>query len=612
MNSGKTKFFEYIRPLGIVFGDIGTSPIYTVSLMGFILKQKDPALIMGGISLIFWIIIVVVYIQYVAIVMNLSIRGEGGQLIIREYVLSIVKNNPILRSIVSFLGLLGFSAVVSEGILTPAISILSAVEGIQILNQSISTTHVILISIVITVLLFSLQRRGTDRVSFLFTPVIIVWFIVLFLLGLFYILKEPSILKAVNPMYIWELIRKDPADFLIILSFAMLAITGVEGMYADMGHLGKKPIVFSWNLVFICLITNYFGQGAFFLLNHNQLDQYNSFLFYMVKQSFPMFYIPMIILTLVATIVASQAMISAMFSIFYQTSNLGLLPRVKYIHTSTELKHQIYVPLINWTLMVLVIFTMLFFKSSANLANAYGLSVNITIVISSIMAIIVFVYFKNWFLVILLSLLVLPVDLTILISNTHKFANGAYFPLISATLILCIVLIYQKGNKKLSSKLEYEQLSSFLSKYKEIYSCQSKISGTAIFMLRDIKMISPYICKTIFDFKIVYEKNIFLSLKVTDKPFGIEYSYRNIEEDTTSSLGLVEIKVGYLEIVDIKQILSKLGIDPVIVFYGQENITSRSLIWSFYSFLRKISPSIVDFYNFPLPKTIGITTNIVI
>lgn len=605
-----SKFFEYIRPLGIVFGDIGTSPIYTVSLVGFLIKQKDPELIMGSISLIFWILVLIVYIQYASIIMNLSIRGEGGQLIIREYVMSLIRRNETLRNIVSILGLFGFSAVVSEGILTPAISILSSVEGIKMIGLNFSTFDVIFISILVTIMLFSLQRRGTDKVSYLFTPIMIVWFISLFLLGLFYTIKEPSILKAINPLYIIELVQKDPIDFLTILSFCMLAITGVEGMYADMGHLGKKPIVLSWHFVFICLITNYFGQGAFFMLHSDKLTEYNSFLFYMVKESVPFLYIPMIILTLMATIIASQAMISAMFSIFYQTSNLGLLPRVKYIHTSTELKHQIYVPFINWLLMVLVILTMIFFKSSSNIADAYGLSVNITIVISCIMGIIAFLYKRNYIISLLLFLVLLPIDLLFLISNFHKFSSGGYFPFITALIILSLVLIYTKGNRNLGKKLIYEKYDKFIQKYEQLYKNEPKIEGTAIFMIRDINMISPYIIKTIFDFKILYKNNIFLSLRITDNPYGIEYKYTQIENDKTQSLGYIEIKAGYLEIININDIISKMNINPTVVFYGYENITTKSLIMNVYAFLKKNSPTIVDFYNFPLSKTIGITTNI--
>ncbi|MFN4219295.1 MAG: KUP/HAK/KT family potassium transporter [bacterium] len=606
-----SKFFENIRPLGIVFGDIGTSPLYTVSLIAFTIKNKDPLLIMGGISLIFWLLIIIVYIQYVFIVMNLSIRGEGGQLIIREYALSLVKNNPFLKSLVSFLGLFGFCAIVSEGILTPAISILSSSEGLKMIETGVNFTtfHVILIATLITIGLFSLQKKGTDKVSFLFTPIIALWFIFLFLTGLFYILKEPGILKAINPIYIVYLFKNDPIDFLIVLSFAMLAITGVEGMYADMGHLGKKPIVFSWNLVFISLITNYFGQGAFFLLNHHKITEYNSLIFYMVKSMIPSLYIPAIILTLLATVIASQAMISAMFSIFYQTSNLNLLPRIKYIHTSSELKHQIYVPFVNWFLMILVLLTIIIFKSSNNIANAYGLSVNITIVISCIISAIIFWHQQKIITVILLLLVILPVDLVVLISNFHKIIHGGYFPFITALILISIVMIYINGNKKLGKKLKYTSYHEFLNKYEEFYNSESKIKGQAIFLLRDINYISPYISKTIFDFKIIYEKNILLSINITDKPYKIEYHLKNLE-DKHKSLYYLEIKSGYLEIINIPEILDKLNIQPTTVFYGQENINSRNIFVKFYSLLKKISPTIVDFYNFPLSKTIGITTNL--
>ena len=443
-----------LQPLGIVYGDIGTSPIYTLSITGMILKQKDPNLIMGSVSLVFWLLVLIVYVQYIFTAMNYSIRGEGGQLVLREYVSSLIKNNIFLKTIVSFLGLIGFSAVVSEGIITPAISILSAVEGVKLISP-LTNNIVITISltIIVTIILFSLQKRGTDKISFLFFPIMLIWFIFLFIIGLIYIFKEPKILAAINPIYIIDLLKQDPRDFLLIISFTMLSITGVEAMYADMGHLGKKPIVISWNLVFISLIINYLGQGAFFILNHSKITEYNSFIFYMVKDLFPNLYIFSIILALLATVIASQAMISAMFSIFYQTSNLNILPRIKYIHTSSELKHQIYIPFINWILMVLVILLILIFKSSDSLANAYGLTVNITIITTCIMSIIVSIYHKKTLLSIILTILILPTDLILLISNIHKFEHGAYLPILISIIILSTILIYTQGNKLLFKNL---------------------------------------------------------------------------------------------------------------------------------------------------------------
>ena len=607
----KEDFIEKLKPIGIVFGDIGTSPIYTLSTVSIILKQREPNLIIGALSLVFWLLILIVYLQYVLILMNLSKKGEGGQLILRESVLSLVKNNTLLRNIVSFLGLFGFTAVVSEGIITPAISILSATEGTKLINPLFNNTNlVILLAIVITITLFSIQNKGTDKISFLFTPIMSIWFIFLFLIGVIYIYKFAYILKALNPIYIIQLLKGDPMDFLLIISLAFLAVTGVEAMYADIGHLNKKSIVFSWNLVFICLVTNYFGQAAFFIQNYNKITEYNSLLFLMVKDSFPYLYLPTVILTLLATVIASQAMISAMFSLFYQTSNLNILPRLKYIHTSSYIQHQIYIPFINYLFLLLVIFTIIFFKSSEHLANAYGLSVNLTITISCIMAIIFFIYYKNFLFIFILVLFLLPTNLIILISNFHKITEGAYFPLLVSIVLFSLITIYTNGNKKLSKALTYEKFQDFIKKYETLYLNENKIKGIAIFMLKDINMVSPYIIKTIFDFKILYEKTLFLSVETTNYPYGLKYTYTSINEDKTNSLSLIKIQAGYLEIVDLVEIFKKLNIEPTIVFYGQENIITNKISTKIYSFLRKISPIIVDFYNFPLPKTIGIVSNI--
>jgi len=609
----KTDFIENLKPIGIVFGDIGTSPIYTLSTVAIILKQKDPNLIIGALSLVFWLLILIVYLQYVIILINISKKGEGGQLILREYVLSLIKNNILLKNIASFLGLFGFTAVVSEGIITPAISILSASEGIKLISPLFNDTNlVILLAIVITISLFSIQNKGTDKISFLFTHIMGIWFIFLFLIGVIYIYKFPYIFKALNPIYIIELLKGDPKDFLLIISLAFLAVTGVEAMYADIGHLNKKSIVFSWNLVFICLVINYFGQAAFFIQNYNKITEYNSLIFLMVKYSFPYLYLPTVILTLLATVIASQAMISAMFSLFYQTSNLNILPRLKYIHTSSYIQHQIYIPFINYLFLILVILTIIFFKSSEHLANAYGLSVNLTITISCIMAIIVFIYYKKFLFILILFLFLLPTNLIILISNFHKIIEGAYFPLLVSIILFSLITIYTNGNKKLSKALTYEKLQDFIKKYETLYLNENKIKGVAIFMLKDINMISPYILKTIFDFKILYEKTLFLSIEITNYPYGLKYNYTPINEDRTNSLGVIKIQAGYIEIVDLVEIFKKLNIEPTIVFYGQENIITNKISTKIYSFLRRISPIIVDFYNFPLPKTIGIVSNIYI
>jgi KUP system potassium uptake protein len=523
----------------------------------------------------------------------------------------LVKNNTLLRNIVSFLGLFGFTAVVSEGIITPAISILT--EGIKLINPLFNNTNLlILLAIVITIILFSIQNKGTDKISFLFTPVVSIWFIFLFLIGVIYIYKFPYILKALNPIYIIQLLKGDPKDFLLIISLAFLAVTGVEAMYADIGHLNKKSIVFSRNLVFICLVINYFGQAAFFIQNYNEITEYNSLLFLMVKDSFPYSYIPLVILTLLATVIASQAMISAMFSLFYQISNLNILPRLKYIHTSSYIQHQIYIPFINYLFLLLVIFTIIFFKSSDHLANAYGLSVNLTITISCIMAIIFFIYYKNFLFIFILVLFLLKTNLIILISNFHKITEGAYFPLLVSIILFSLVTIYTNGNKKLSKALTYEKFQDFIKKYETLYLNENKIKGIAIFMLKDINMTSPYILKTIFDFKILYEKTLFLSVEITNYPYGLKYTYTSINEDRTNSLSLIKIQAGYLEIVDLVEIFKRLNTEPTIVFYGQENIITNKISTKIYSFLRKISPIIVDFYNFPLPKTIGIVSNIYI
>jgi KUP system potassium uptake protein len=379
MKQSKTESFKgIVKAMGIVFGDIGTSPIYTLPII-FTLTSPTRVNILGVLSLIFWTLITLVTVQYAWLAMSMSKRGEGGIIVLKEILVSILKKGRRI-GVVSFLGYIGVSLLLGDGVITPAISILSAVEGLRLIPglQSFGTNNIILVTSIITILLFVIQFKGTTKVAISFGPIMLIWFSSLFLSGFLYLIHMPEIFLAFNPYYAIEFFINNGFPGFFILSEVILCATGGEALYADMGHLGAKPIRNAWSFVFFALIINYFGQGAY-IIEHNDTHQV---LFKLVSNFSEYLYIPFLILTLIATIIASQAMISAVMSLVYQGINIGIFPLMKIKYTSTELRSQIYLPAANWLLLLAVLFMILLFRESANLAAAYGLAVTATMFIS--------------------------------------------------------------------------------------------------------------------------------------------------------------------------------------------------------------------------------------
>ena len=593
---------EIIRPLGIVFGDIGTSPLYTLTVAFLTVKPTEDN-VLGVLSLIIWSLVILVYIQYAWLAMKLSIRGEGGTIILKEVLIALTKSKRqiTLAIIISFIGI---SFIIGDGVITPAITILSAVEGLILVPGFEKTAQDILlfIAVIITIFLFSFQKRGTDKVSTLFSPVMLVWFLALGITGLFSIIHFPSVLKALNPYYAIKFFLIHKISGLIILSTVILAVTGGEALYADMGHLGKESIIKSWRFVFITLVLNYMGQGAFMILH----PETKIVLFGMVSYESPFLYTLFLILSVLATIIASQAMISAMFSIVYQGINTNIMPRLKVDHTSRHLSTQIYISLVNWFLFLCVMLMLLIFQKSDKLAFAYGLAVNITMILTGIMLIWIY-YLKKEKILTALSILVTVVDFLFFVANINKIHYGGFWSIIIAMLPLSIIIIYTIGQKELYSALKPMDLNVFLEKYKKLYPNINKISGTAIFLLKNIKSISPYIVETIFDHNILYEDNIILSIVTKDTPFGVESSFK---ERLAPGLRVFEIKAGYMEIIDIEKILLENGINEKVIFYGSEYILTNKILLQIYSIIKKLTPSIVEFYKFSPRKLQGVITEV--
>lgn len=516
MTAGENKRFlnevkEIVRPLGIVFGDIGTSPIYTLTAVVLFLKPEQEN-IFGVISFIFWSLIIVVYIQYTWLAMNLSIRGEGGTIILQEILISLVKNKKQIRYVI-FFSFIALSFIIGDGVITPAITILGAVEGIVLIPglEHTPLAVILLITIAITFLLFAFQKRGTDRVSALFSPIMLVWFLSLAVSGLVSIVQFPGILRALSPDCALKFFLHHEALGFLVLSEVILSITGGEALYADMGHLGKNCIVKGWNFVFICLVLNYLGQGAHLILHPTT----KSTLFGMILDESAILYIPFLIITIMASIIASQSMISAMFSIVYQGINTHIMPRLRVEHTSSQLSTQIYIGTVNWTLFMCVVLMILIFRESRHMALAYGLAVNVTMTLTALMLIWIYLLRKERFFA-LIAIFPAILDILFLGANLNKFHHGGYWSLIIACIPLSVILLFRSGQRVLYQALKPLPLEEFLTKYNELYKAGSKIPGTAIFFLRDYRSISPYILNTMFIHNIVYEYNIILSISTKE------------------------------------------------------------------------------------------------
>ncbi|MDD1725204.1 MAG: KUP/HAK/KT family potassium transporter, partial [Methanospirillum sp.] len=399
-------FSSVVKATGLVFGDIGTSPIYTLSVL-FLLVTPTPVHIFGTVSMIFWTLIIIVTLQYAFLAMSLSLKGEGGVIVLKEILSPMVKSRPGM-AVATFLTFAGVSLMIGDCVITPAISILSAVEGIRLIpgGEGIDSFLLILLAIAITLSLFYIQKKGTDKVAITFGPVMVLWFTSLAVFGLISILRYPVILSAVNPVYILLFVQENPFHAFLSLSLIILCATGGEALFADMGHLGREPIRWSWILVLGALAIVYLGQGAFLLRSGPAANPF----FSMIISEISYFYLPFLVLTILATIIASQAVISGIFSVVYQAINIRLLPRIPIQYTSSELRTQVYINAVNWGLCIAVIFMLLVFGSSERLASVYGIAVCASMTITAIMMTAIF-YLKRRVILTILSVLVMAVDL---------------------------------------------------------------------------------------------------------------------------------------------------------------------------------------------------------
>jgi KUP system potassium uptake protein len=447
----QSKFYGLaLAALGVVYGDIGTSPLYAFEQVfdnGFHSAPLNQASILGVLSLFFWALIMIVTIKYVLIVMNANHRGEGGVISLMRLVLNKSEKKPFARALLMLAGILGACFFYGDGVITPAISVLSAVEGLELVSPQLKD-YVIPVALLVLFLLFWSQRFGTGKIGALFGPAMFIWFLMLAGLGLLNIFENPDVLKALNPIYAADFVTNNGLLPFFAMGAVVLCLTGAEALYADMGHFGPKPIKFTWvSLVMPCLILNYFGQGALLMKSPDVLES----LFYMLAPTW--LHTPLVIVATFATVIASQAVISGAFSITKQSIELGFLPKLRVIQTSQHDAGQIYVPAVNLLLATLVIAVILIFKNSSALAGAYGIAVTGTMLITDFLAIAVAITIWRWhrWWALGTGLIFIVVDSVFFLSNSLKFSDGGWFPL-ALSLILLIVMILHFRKSQVSNQ----------------------------------------------------------------------------------------------------------------------------------------------------------------
>jgi len=540
---------------GVVYGDIGTSPLYTVQECFGHGLEVTPDNVFGIASLLLWSIIVVVTLKYIMFVMRADNRGEGGILAL----LALVGDKAVSKGVLLTLGLFGSALFYGDGIITPAISVLSAVEGLEIAAPALESV-VIPLSLMILTALFAVQAHGTQRIGVLFGPIMVIWFLTIAVLGVQAIAVKPEILMAANPLYGIEFLFDHGLESFLILGAVVLAVTGGEALYADMGHFGKLPIQTAWFvLVLPSLAVNYLGQSALLLDNPDSARNP----FFLLLPSWGV--IPMVLLATAATVIASQAVISGVFSLVRQAIQLGLTPRLAIKHTSGSEEGQIYIPRANWALLLGVVVLVLGFKSSSNLAAAYGIAVTGTMSITTVLALVVAKRIWRWHpgLIAALGAGFLTVDLTFFGANVLKIPNGGWFPLVVGCAIFIVMITWKDGRQILQSRLAEQSmpLEDFLAL--DLKNPAKRVSGTAVFLTGISNMVPLALLHNLKHNKVLHERVVLMTV-LTERVPHVPARERLQIEDLGQGFHRMIVRYGFFQEPDIPVVLklaSTFGMD---------------------------------------------------
>jgi KUP system potassium uptake protein len=537
--------------VGVVYGDIGTSPLYAIqtTFTGSHPLAVGEANIFGVLSMMFWTIMLLVTLKYVVIIMRADNHGEGGSMALLALVGDITSQYPKVKWFITILGVFAAALFYGDGMITPAISVISAVEGLDLVSHEFKS-YIIPITLVVLTGLFFLQKRGTSVVGIAFGPIMVIWFICLGVLGVISIAQNPQVLWALNPVYAYYFLTTDPMLAFLAMGAIVLAITGGEALYADMGHFGKHPIRLTWfYFVLPALVLNYFGQGA--LLLHNPKAIENPF--YLLAPDWAL--IPMVLLATAATVIASQAVISGAFSVAHQAVQMGFLPRMEVCQTSDKAQGQIYVPLTNWTLYIAVVFLVITFQSSSNLAAAYGIAVTGTMTITTILGAFVMILLWRWPLIVTIPLIsvLLVTDLTYFAANAIKIPQGGWFPVGIGIISFIVLTTWQRGRKLVYDEIERISVpvETVLSGIDDV----NRVQGTAVFLSNVGEGAPSALLHNLKHNQILHERNILLTVIVEDKPY-VTTGNRLLIDDLGKNFFRVRVFYGFMEEPDIPAALA--------------------------------------------------------
>ncbi|WP_368414395.1 potassium transporter Kup [Falsiroseomonas sp.] len=611
-----------LATLGIVYGDIGTSPLYAMraSLLFFADDGIDSADILGILSLVFWSLIIVVTVKYVAFVLRADNRGEGGIMSLTALAMGALPKGSWLRRAAILVGIAGASLFFSDGMVTPAISVLSAVEGLRIVSPAMEPA-VIPISLCVLLALFLVQYRGTGKMGRIFGPVTAVWFAVLAVLGLAQIVQNPAVLAALSPEPAFAFVAANPLASFIALGAVVLAVTGGEALYADMGHFGAKPIRFAWLFVVLpALVLNYFGQGALLLANPAAIENP----FFLLAPDW--FRLPLVFLATAATIIASQAMISGAFSVARQCVQLGLLPRLVVRHTSETEEGQIYLPQINFILLIGVIILVLEFRESDALAAAYGIAVTGTFVCTSLLAMVVFWKHFRWPLAAVLPLFgtFLLIDVTYFASNLLKVPAGGYFPVLLGIALFLLMTSWARGRELLFARFRQDglPLKSFIARLPQ--SRTLRVPGIAVFMTSQADYLPGALLHNLKHNKVLHERVLFVTVDNESIPYVPADRRREVEE-LAPNIHRVALRYGFQESPNIPKELAQLKdvgipVEPMQTSYflGRETVVaaavpkmSRWRQWLFRTMSRNAVPA-TEFFRIPSDRVVELGVRVAI
>ena len=517
MSSSKSSIAALtLGAIGVVYGDIGTSVLYAMKeVFGSGHVPFTPENVYGILSIFFWTLTTIVSVKYVTLVLRADNHGEGGLVAMLALASQSVKDKPRLRKVLLMVGIFGTCLFYGDGVITPAISVLSAVEGLEVISPAFKKA-VIPLTLIILFCLFAVQKRGTAGIGKFFGPITLVWFAAIAVLGLYHIATQPEILWAISPHYAVMFMWENPGTTFIILGAVVLCVTGGEALYADMGHFGKKPIRVAWfTVVMPALTLNYFGQGALLLSNPAAVKNP----FYMMAPEWAL--IPLVGLATMATVIASQALITGAFSVTKQVIQLGYLPRLQVLHTSVKETGQIYMPFVNWGLFVLIVLAVALFKSSSNLAAAYGIAVCTDMLITTVLTFFVIRY--NWNMPLYVCIgatgFFFVVDFAFWASNLLKFLEGGWFPLVIGGGIFLLMLTWSDGRRLLNNSMKSDSFSlvDFLEAI--FVAPPVRVEGTAVFLTADPGNVPNALLHNLKHNKVLHRQNLFVTVRSQEVPW---------------------------------------------------------------------------------------------